>query len=258
MCVVVWRRGGERFFLLDLPRAARQAVEPVVRRCSSVIGSLCDVRTTAPHVVLTYDDGPEPGGTERVLAALADHGATATFFILLSKARRHPKLLAEVTAAGHEIGLHGVDHRRLTAFTPTEVERRTQDAKLELEDIVSRDIRWFRPPYGKQTFWIWRAITRCGLVSVSWGRDMLDWLDVPQTDRVAAALKGGRPGAIVLAHDGFAGPEDGVDDGPPPTFDRGELARLVLEAYEERGLAGRSLADALIEGTQVRRAWFKH
>ncbi|MFB9307025.1 polysaccharide deacetylase family protein [Kibdelosporangium philippinense] len=244
--------------MLEVSRAARQAIAPVARRCGSVIGSLCEVRTAAPQVVLTYDDGPDPGGTEQVLAALADHGATATFFALLSRARRHPQLLAEVVAAGHEIGLHGVDHRRLTGFTPTEVQRRTRDAKAELEDLIGRGIRWFRPPYGKQTFGIWRAINRCGLVSVSWGRDMLDWQDVPQTQRVAAALKGGLPGTIVLAHDGFAGPDDGADDGPPPVFDRGELARLVLEAYGEQGLVGRSLADALIEGKQVRRPWFKH
>jgi peptidoglycan/xylan/chitin deacetylase (PgdA/CDA1 family) len=102
-------------------------------------------------VVLTYDDGPEPGGTDAVLKVLAGHGVTATFFVLLSRTRRYPGLLSEVLAAGHEIGLHGVDHQRLTTLDPAHVAQRTADARHELEDTIGREVRWFRPPYGGQS-----------------------------------------------------------------------------------------------------------
>lgn len=233
-------------------------VDPLARQCDNMIGSLIEIRTDAQHVVLTYDDGPCPTGTEPILAALQDHHATATFFMLLSRARRYPTLVTDVVDAGHEIGLHGLDHRRLTGFTPREIERRTRDGKRELEDLAGHRVRWFRPPYGKQTFRRWRAITRCGLASVSWGPNMADWKEIPQSERIDAAMRGVRPGSIVLAHDGFAGPDDGVDDGPAPVIDRGDLARRVLDAYREQGLHARSLASALNDGSEVRRAWFEH
>ena len=120
------------------------------RRKSRPVGSLRAVRTNHPHVVLTYDDGPDPDGTPRILTALDRHDATATFFVLVPRARRHRELLGEIAAAGHEIALHGIDHRRLTQFPPAEVHRRTADGRRELEDLIGTTVRWFRPPYGIQ------------------------------------------------------------------------------------------------------------
>ncbi|MFD7707537.1 polysaccharide deacetylase family protein [Streptomyces sp. NPDC059786] len=220
-------------------------------------GSLCAVRTAHPHIVLTYDDGPDPEGTERVLAALAEHGATATFFLLLSRARRYRSFLSRLLESEHEIGLHGPDHRRLTSLPYAEVRQRTSDAKRELEDMSGREVRWFRPPYGAQTRTTWRAVTDIGLEPVLWGPEFRDWKDTPLDEHVAHARVGAVAGAIVLAHDGFAGPEDGVDDGAAPTFDRGLLTRRVLDAYREIGLHGRSLSSVLAHGTPLREARFK-
>ncbi|MEU4804666.1 polysaccharide deacetylase family protein [Actinosynnema sp. NPDC023587] len=235
----------------------RGLAAPVERLLGGVAGSVCAVRTEAPYVVLTYDDGPDPAGTAEVLAALAESRATATFFVLLTRVRRFPGLLAEVAAAGHEIALHGPDHRRLTRLRPDEVARRTRDARAELEDLTGRRVRWFRPPYGAQSFGTWRAVTRCGLVPVLWGPELRDWADLPQAERLAGAVRSARAGSIVLGHDGFAGPGDGVDDGPAPTLDRGDLTRRLLHACAARGLAGRSLGDALEAGEPSRRARFR-
>jgi len=236
---------------------ARRLARPVEHLFGGVAGSVCAVRTETPHVVLTYDDGPEPGGTGAVLAALADFHATATFFVLLTRARRFPRLLGEIVSAGHEIALHGVDHRRLTQFPGAEVERRTRAGRAELEDLTGRRVAWFRPPYGAQSLRTWRAVVRAGLVPVLWGPTLRDTSDVPQADRVASALRGSRAGAIVLGHDGFAGPADGVDDGPAPLVDRGGLTRSLLRALGARGLVARSLGEVLAVGEPVRRAWFR-
>jgi len=227
-----------------------------VRRHSSVVGSVLGVKTDRPEIVLSYDDGPEPGGTEQVLGALADRGASATFFILLTRARRHPSLLAEVVAAGHEIALHGEDHRPLTDFGFAEVLARTAAAKGELEDLTGQGVRWVRPPYGRQSFSTWRALHRAGVQPVLWGATMWDSREATDDERVRQALTGAVPGAILLGHDGHAGPEDGVDDGPSPRFDRGELTRRVLDRYEALGLSGHSLGRVLENGTLWRGAWF--
>jgi peptidoglycan/xylan/chitin deacetylase (PgdA/CDA1 family) len=237
--------------------AARTVLAPAVRRLAAPLGSVVAVRTSAPEVVLTFDDGPEAGGTDRVLAALAEHDATATFFVLLSKMQRHGGLLDEVLAAGHEIGLHGLDHRALPTLSSDEVERRTREGRAALEDRTGREIRWFRPPYGRQTFGNWRAITRAGMVSVLWAATTWDWrADVTQAQRVEVSQRGVGPGVIVLAHDAFAGPDDCAHDGPEPVLDRGELIDEVLRGYAARGLVARSLGDALVTGRAVREARF--
>lgn len=243
--------------MAGLVSTAPRAVKHFLERHASFVGSVTGVRTTRRQVVLSYDDGPEPGGTDKVLGALAAHGATATFFVLLTRARRHPGLLADVVAAGHEIALHGLDHRRLTAFSFAEVRRRTADGRAELEDIIGRRVDWVRPPYGRQTLRTWRAVKATGLQPVMWGPSAWDSQDVPQAERVAKALQGVAGGSILLAHDGYAGPLDGVDDGPAPVLDRGELTARVLDEYQSLGLTGCSLGDALTNGDTVRTAWFQ-
>ena len=239
-----------------LPAGLKRAL----RRAASPVGSVDAVRTTAPEIVLTFDDGPDPVGTPAVLEALAAHGATATFFVLLTRARQHPELVARVLAEGHEVGLHGVDHRRLPGFPYAEARARTAAAAHELEALTGRPVRWFRPPYGAQTPLTWLAVRRAGLVPVLWGPTTWDWRDVPQDERVGKALEGARAGAVVLAHDAFAGADDGaVDDGRglrAPAVDRGDLVHRVLEAYAAAGWRGRSLGDALRHGRTVRVAHF--
>jgi peptidoglycan/xylan/chitin deacetylase (PgdA/CDA1 family) len=238
-------------------RSAVQTSRRYVRRgAGTLLGSAVEVRTDEPHVVLTFDDGPEPSGTDRVLPALADAGASATFFVLLTRVRRYPGLLAEVVAAGHEIALHGVDHRALPTLPPDEVARLIRSGKAELEDTVGAPVRWFRPPYGRQTVRNWRAALAADLLPVLWGPTTWDWKDVSHEERVAKSMTGVAPGKIVLAHDGFAGAADGACDGPPPTVDRGELVRSVLDGYAARGLQARSLGTALETGSLVRETWF--
>lgn len=235
----------------------RAALERTLWPLTAPIGSVCAVRTSAPEVVLTFDDGPEPGGTDRVLAALAERGATATFFVLVRRAEREPVLLREVRDAGHEIALHGVDHRRLTRLPLDTVRRGLRDGRARLEDLLGQEIRWFRAPYGAQSPAVWREIRGCGIVPVVWGPAARDWLGLP-IDRLAGnALRRLERGSVLLAHDGFAGPEDGVDDGPAPAVDRGALVRRVLDGMAERGLTGRSLGSVLDHGTESHRAWFK-
>jgi len=234
----------------------KTAAKSLIRRHTAFIGSVVAVKTSAPQVVITFDDGPEPGGTDAVLAALEKRGATATFFVLLSRVRRYGDLFREVIAAGHEIALHGVDHQALPSFRCTEVKQRTRDARSELEDRAGAPVRWFRPPYGRQTVATWAAVKQVGLMPVMWGLTTWDWRDMPQDQRVWKAQQGLKRGAILLAHDAFAGAIDGVPQRVAPVVDRGDLVDRVLFAYQEAGLVGRSLGDALNEGAPRKAAWF--
>ena len=223
----------------------RQAAGRAARPLSPWLGSGVSVSPGGGQVVLTFDDGPTSGVTDRILPVLAERGASATFFVLVNRARRSPALLHEVREAGHEIALHGPDHRPLTSFGLREIARRTRDARRELEDLSGVRIRWFRPPYGKQGFGAVLAVRRLGLTPVLWEAGLYDWVDLPQATRLERGLAETRPGSVVLMHDGFANAEDGVDDGPAPQVDRPALVARTLDRLDDRGLVARSLDRAL-------------
>ena len=100
------------------------------------------------HVALTFDDGPDPAATPLFIKLLADRGVRATFFMLGSMVARSPGLAAEVAAAGHEVAVHGWQHRYLPLRGP----RATRDDLASARDLVAASTgmvpRWFRPPYG--------------------------------------------------------------------------------------------------------------
>ncbi len=235
-----------------LRHSAKIAAMRVLEAAPDAIGSVSSLRTTRGDVVFTYDDGPTPGRTPDVLRALAEHGATATFFVLMTSVRANPGLLAEVMAAGHEIALHGIDHRHLPTLAPRVVEDNLRRGKGELEDATGREVRWFRPPYGDQSPGTWRAIRRTGMQSVIWSATSWDWNpDVDNDTRVHTASMSLREGAIILLHDGHAGAAELADDGPEPRLDRYDLSNRLLSVCAERGWSGRSLGDALAAGATL-------
>jgi peptidoglycan/xylan/chitin deacetylase (PgdA/CDA1 family) len=73
----------------------------------------CRGGSSRPEVALTFDDGPDPTSTRRILSTLARFHTRATFFVLGAKARLAPEVVAEISAAGHDIGIHGDVHDRL-------------------------------------------------------------------------------------------------------------------------------------------------
>lgn len=229
----------------------------VLEKAPDAIGSVSSVRTERPVIVPTFDDGPTPGRTHDVLRALADHDATATFFVLMTSVRANPGLLAEVVAAGHEVGLHGMDHRHLPTLSRAEAGEMITRGRAELEDALGQPVRWFRPPHGDQSIETWRIIREAGMTSVIWSGTSHDWNpDATQDERVAKATANLDRGTILLFHDGHAGPADLGDPVPEPVLDRYELLDRVLRVAEARGLHAVSLGRALEHGTAVTRPHF--
>lgn len=236
----------------DAVYRAKLAAMRLLEKAPDAIGSVSSVAGAPHHWVPTFDDGPTPERTPQILEVLARHNATATFFVLINSVRADRGLLREVVDAGHEVGLHGLDHRHLSLLSSAEVRESVRSAKSELEDALGAPVQWFRPPYGDQTVAAWKEITAAGMSSVLWSSTSHDWNPFVDNDaRVAKATAALSPGAIVLFHDGFAAEADLADDGPEPVLDRADLLDRVLTAGEERGLHGRSLADTLAAGGRL-------
>jgi peptidoglycan/xylan/chitin deacetylase (PgdA/CDA1 family) len=160
-----------------------------------------------------------------------------------------------VLAGGHEVGLHGIDHSRLTGLPPAEVGRRLAEGRQRLAALTGEPAHWFRPPYGAQSLRTYRAARRAGLDPVVWGPAVEDWRDgaPEEVARRAEARLG--PGEVVLLHDAFELPPG--DRTPPPSFDRGEVTAALLALLAERGYAVTSVSGLLERGRPWRTAWFR-
>ena len=99
-----------------LPPSARRAVRRVVDPMLRSVGSIKGAKTSERVVALTFDDGPDPVWTPLMLDVLASHDVPATFFVLLERAQAYPSIIGRAVSEGHEVALHGVDHRRLVGL----------------------------------------------------------------------------------------------------------------------------------------------
>lgn len=153
------------------------------------------------HVALTYDDGPDRISTPYILRLLEQLGVHATFFVLGRHLHEHD-LVAEMLARGHEIGVHGWDHRPVALHSPGALRdgiRRTRDL---VEDRTGTPVRWYRPPYGLLTLPAWWAARSNGLETVLWSAWGRDWERTATPDRVVRLVEQQlRPGGTVLLHD---------------------------------------------------------
>ena len=103
----------------------------------------------ARGVVLTFDDGPDPETTPKVLDALDAHGAKATFFVIGKKAEAHPELVREIVRRGHTVGMHSYAHHRLFSLkSPSYVRADLTRALAVLGGILGERPTLFRPPIG--------------------------------------------------------------------------------------------------------------
>ncbi len=159
-------------------------------------------RGEAGHVALTFDDGPDPAWTPQFLDLLAARSARATFFLLGSMVARAPRLAARIAAAGHEVGVHGFDHRYLMLRGPLATSRDLRRATDIIGSATGTAPRLFRPPYGVLTGAGLTAAGRLGLTPVlwtSWGRE---WTPGSTPEQVFATVdRTLRGGATVLLHD---------------------------------------------------------
>src|SRR6185503_10225105 len=154
-------------------------------------------------VALTFDDGPHPVTTRRILAALAGTPHRATFFVLGTKARRHPDVVREIHAAGHTLALHGDEHDRLHAFRfPGRVRDELLRAARAVEEATGVRPRFFRPPLGHTSVTTTRGARRAGMTIVAWSTRGFDGVRGRRPEAVVSRVaRDVTDGAIVMLHD---------------------------------------------------------
>jgi peptidoglycan-N-acetylglucosamine deacetylase len=153
-------------------------------------------------VAITFDDGPHPEGTPKVLELLAEHGAPATFFLVGEQVVKRPALARLIASQGHTIGLHGYQHRPHPLRSAKDVADDFERGIAAIQDATAIDPRLHRPPFGIYSAASLRLARERGLQPLLWSKWGKDWRKVTTPEQIAQrVVTGVKAGDIILLHD---------------------------------------------------------
>ena len=157
---------------------------------------------TGRYIALTFDDGPYPPYTDRLLDVLKEKKAKATFFLVAEQAQKHPELVRRIVTEGHTAGLHAFRHRDFLKLTDKEKLEDLELGKKALLAITGKAPEYWRPPHGFRDFSVMEAAAKQKLTVVNWSVIPRDWTDIGKQEICDRVLDKAEDGAIVLLHDG--------------------------------------------------------
>ena len=176
-------------------------------------------------VALTFDDGPHPLITPRLLALLDEYQVRATFFLVGKQVELYPELAAEIVNRGHEVGSHSYSHSNLRRFPKVYVERELVKSRAAIRKATGRTVTLFRPPGGNYDNDVRAAVAETGYTTIFWTANIGDcagWTPDATVEKFMTELE---RGGIVLMHNG----EDGSLEA---------LGPLLTRLAQERRLVG--------------------
>ena len=154
------------------------------------------------NIALTFDDGPVPGKTEKILEILASHNAPAAFFCIGNRVEANPALTKKIYNAGHLIGNHSYWHRpTFDLQTAGKIAKELRDTDISIENAIGVRPNLFRPPYGVSNPMLARAVKLGGYTSIGWSVRSFDTVIKDGNAlkrRITRSLKGGD---VILLHD---------------------------------------------------------
>jgi peptidoglycan/xylan/chitin deacetylase (PgdA/CDA1 family) len=174
------------------------------------------VAVSQPYVAMTFDDGPHPKNTPRLLDMLRERNIKATFYVIGRNVDLYPNVLRRAVSEGHEIGNHTYNHPILSKLGDSRVREELTKCRDAVARAAGVQPRTMRPPYGallqRQREWI---RTELNYPTIMWSVDPLDWKRPGTAVIKSRILSGTTPGAIILAHDLHASTVDAM----PATLD---------------------------------------
>lgn len=153
-------------------------------------------------VALTFDDGPWPGQTDKILKILEHEGVHATFFMLGVRVKASPDLARAVAVAGNTVGNHTLGHRLLTESKPKVIKKQIDAGADVIYKATGVLPTWFRPPYGAINGAVWKQVRLSRMRVALWDIDTRDWSRPGVKKIVSSVTRNARSGSIILMHDG--------------------------------------------------------
>ncbi len=185
-----------------LPNSGAVGERPPLPTSIGTRDSYSSVNTNLPFLALTFDDGPHPVNTPKLLDILKARNVKATFYVVGTNAKRYPEILRRIIAEGHEIGNHTITHGDLSKMSESQVRKELTDSHQAILSATGVAPRTMRPPYGAiskaQKTWIRREFN---YPSILWSVDPEDWKRPGSSDVASRLVSGAKPGGILLVHD---------------------------------------------------------
>ena len=175
---------------------------------SQVFGRTMVAPPRPDQIALTFDDGPNPEATPRLLDVLARNHVRATFFLIGNFARREPRLTRRIAAEGHLVGNHTMSHPWLPRLSSARIRQEIAGCNQILEDTLGAPVRFFRPPHGARRPAVLEIAADLGLRTTMWNLIIEDWKPQPPEvllARLERGIAGNRRrarGTNVVLHDG--------------------------------------------------------
>jgi len=164
-------------------------------------GTVYREQTLDKIVALTFDDGPSPLWTPRILDELKKSGVKATFFMLGDHVQKYPDVAKRVAEEGHEIGNHTYDHHVLIYYKMEELEKELRDTEKIIKDVTGKTTEYFRPPKAWLTTQEKEKIKAMGYKIILWSLNSKDWVSFDDKYIIRYILRNIQPGDIILFHD---------------------------------------------------------
>lgn len=186
-----------------------------------------------PMVALTFDDGPSPTSTLRILNTLEKYNAVATFFELGMYAEKYPDIIKKEEEIGCEVGSHSYSHKNFNVLSASEILKEANTTNNILENILGHKVNLLRPPYGNANKLV-KAVLSYALIN--WDIDTLDW----KTRNRNAILKEIRKienydGRIILMHSIYGTTADAVEIIVPELINKGYQLVTISEMAKYKG-----------------------
>ncbi len=159
-----------------------------------------NVDTEDKVLSISFDAAWGRANTEEILNILDQYGVKTTFFLVGFWAEKHPDLVQELVARGHEIGNHSATHPHMAQLSAPQIREELRKCSDLVESITGTPTTLFRPPYGEYNDTVVRVSREAGYECVQWNVDSLDWKNLGAEHMVRQCTKSVNPGDIVLFH----------------------------------------------------------
>lgn len=191
-----------------------------------------EIDVNAPMVALTFDDGPNPEYTSRILKVLKDNYSHATFFVVGTNAEKYPDTLQEIALSGNEIGNHTYSHANLTDIDSANVEEEIDKVNRAVKKATGEIATVIRPPYGAYNDDVLNQLQQ---PVVLWDLDTEDWDSRNAQTIVDNIITNIDDGDIILMHDIYESTAEAVELLVPRLKEMGFQVVSVSEMAEYKG-----------------------
>ena len=215
---------------LNFAQQDQKQVHPTLEEQTILFEDDVYIDPTKPMVCFTFDDGPHPINTDKILDILKRNHAHATFFVLGCNVDRAPNALKRMVLEGHQIGNHTYDHLQLTILSSSQITEQIEKTQEKIYSYTHQYPTHLRPPYGAKNERVYECAKDLNVYT--WTLDTLDWKSRDAQTIVTLVMNTIKSQDIVLFHDLYPSTVEAISILVPALREKGYQFVTIQEMEE--------------------------